>query len=319
MRFSIIIPTHDRPEQLSSCLRAIGLLNHPRDQFEVIVVDDGSPQSMETIVEQYSDSFAVFCIRTANQGPGPARNTGAARARGEYLAFTDDDCRPEPTWLCRLSEALERTPNSLVGGRTVNALQGNIYSVASHVILDVVYDFNNRNWDDARFLASNNIAMPAGRYCEIGGFDTSFHIAGGEDRELCDRWIHHGGNLAYTPDAVIQHYHVLSLRSFFRQHFQYGRGAALYHRIRTVRGCSGLVGETKFYRKLPKLLRKRLLSVNKWQALVVSGLLVAWQLANTAGYLFGKLFDLPRINSSGGLAALQPFDRSSDTVDLSSV
>jgi hypothetical protein len=63
-----------------------------------------------------------------------------------------------------------------------------------------------------------------------------YGLAAGEDRELCDRWLHRGGSLRFAPRAVVVHCHVLGLRSFLRQRFGCGRGACLSHRVRFGRG-----------------------------------------------------------------------------------
>ncbi len=81
-----------------ACLR----LDYPADQFEVIVIDDGSSMP----IDAWSGDSRVRVIRQDNKGPAAARNAGIASARGAFLAFTDDDCVPEPGWLAALVEAL---------------------------------------------------------------------------------------------------------------------------------------------------------------------------------------------------------------------
>ena len=87
-----------------------------------------------------------------NAGPAAARNRGAAEARGAFLAFTDDDCTADADWLRAFAAEFEKTPNGLVGGRTLNALDTNRCSATSQMIIDVVYDHYNANPDDGGFL-----------------------------------------------------------------------------------------------------------------------------------------------------------------------
>ena len=108
--FSIIIPTYQRPTQLAVCLRSLTGLNYPRERFEVIVVDDGSTTPLDAVVASVRDSLNVMLTRQDNGGPAAARNTGAARARGTFLAFTDDDCTPTPDWLHTLGARFAMTP-----------------------------------------------------------------------------------------------------------------------------------------------------------------------------------------------------------------
>src|SRR4051794_19726519 len=101
--FSVIIPTRDRPEQLVACLRSLGALAYPRDRFEVIVVDDGSTTALEPIVGRSRGELHLALLKQSNAGPAAARNTGAAHAKGEFLAFIDDDCSPASDWLQALA------------------------------------------------------------------------------------------------------------------------------------------------------------------------------------------------------------------------
>ena len=74
-------------------------LGYPQDRFEVIVVDDGSEPPMDSVVSFFRDRLELVLLSQANSGPAAARNTGAAQAKGKFLAFTDDDCTPAPDWL----------------------------------------------------------------------------------------------------------------------------------------------------------------------------------------------------------------------------
>src|SRR6266498_390709 len=82
-------------------------------------------------------------------------------------------------------------PGTMVGGRTLNALPGNLCSTLSHLVVDAAYACYNADPDNARFFASNNLAVPTRRFLELGGFDPEFTTA--EDRDLCARWLESGG------------------------------------------------------------------------------------------------------------------------------
>ena len=97
--FSIIIPTFNRAVQLRNCLAAIAALDFPADNFEVIVVDDGSKSLSDAIVNKFSKSLKISLLSQKNSGPAAARNNGADRATGQFLVFTDDDCAPATDWL----------------------------------------------------------------------------------------------------------------------------------------------------------------------------------------------------------------------------
>jgi len=297
--FSIIIPTFRRPKQLTDCLTAVAALEYRPDRFEVIIVDDGSPEPLDAIVRPFRDRLDVSLIRKTNSGPGSARNVGATVARGKFFAFTDDDCSPASDWLQKLEGGFCKDARRLIGGRVVNMLSHNLYSTTSQIIVDIAYAYYNRNPEDARFFASNNIAVPAAPFWELGGFDGNFRVAS-EDREFCDRWVHGGYKMSYAPDAVVFHAHSLTLRSFCQQHFNYGRGAGQFHRVRTLRGSGRLVRELKFHAHFLQLLRKPLSHLPRERALPICALLVLWQLVNAAGFLYetGRLLSGSAINSN---------------------
>lgn len=228
--FSVIIPTHGRPEALASCLRALIRTKFPREKFEVIVVDDKNEAGTETIIGRFQNELSIVLSRQNHAGPGAARNAGASLARGEYLAFIDDDCLPSPDWLGFLARRLRSRPASGVGGRTVNGFPDSACSTASSILADFLYAYFNPDPDDAHLLFTNNLAVPKRLFIETGGFKIDFPLAGGEDREFCHRWRFLGHRLAYAPEAVVRHCHRLKTASFLRQHFTYGRGAYHFHK-----------------------------------------------------------------------------------------
>lgn len=278
--FSIVIPTYNRPRLLAACLESLARLDCPRDRFEVIVVDDGGDVGLETVVVPFRARLDLTLLQQANAGPGIARNTGAAHARGQFVAFVDDDCAPAPDWLRVIARCFEATPDRAIGGRTINALPANPYSTASQVLVDYVYAYNNADFERARFFASNNLALPADRFRAVGGFAAPWPYPASEDRELCDRWLHRGYRMTYAPAALVYHAHPLTFRSFWHQHFSYGRGAFGFHRTRARRGSGAFRIEPAFYLGLPF----HPLSAKPWRrALLLAALLVLSQAASAAG------------------------------------
>ena len=286
---SVIVPTYNRADELRHCLDALARQDYPRDCFEVIIADDGSARSPAAVVEAYRGKVGIEFLAVAHGGPARARNRAAERARGRYLAFTDDDCRPHPDWLSSLAGVLTRAPDALVGGRVSNALPENVYSSASQTVTDVVYAHYNAEPEEARFFASNNMAIAKAKFLDMGGFDENFQILACEDRELCDRWRAGGGRMLYAPDAIVGHAHALDLFHFLRQHFTYGRGAVHFHRIRAERQSGTMRDEMSFHTNLRNWLLAPFRGRAFMSGLVVAWLLVCWQAANTAGFLYETL------------------------------
>jgi GT2 family glycosyltransferase len=260
---SVIVPTRGRPGQLAACVEALERLDYPRERVEVIVVDD-----------------------TDGDGPAATRNRGAERARGELLAFTDDDCRPARGWLRALAARWAGDGELAVGGRTTNGRPENVFASASQAVVDLVYAHYNGDADAPRFFASNNLAVPASGFRALGGFDESFRTS--EDREFCDRWLRRGGRFAYEPDAIVRHSPRVDLSAFVARHFRYGRGAFRFHRSRARNVAESVRRELGFYRDLPAGVRASLADAGG-QAPALAALLVVWQVANAIGFAWEAL------------------------------
>ena len=256
-------------------------MERPDGELEVIVVNDGGVAPPASLVSGApDDSFSLRVINQDNAGPGPARNAGAAVARGELLAFTDDDCRPDAGWLVAFDAALRAEPKALAGGRTVNALTANPYAEASQRLVDFVAAYFHGGVG-GRFFTSNNLAVSREAYLAFGGFATRFTRFTAEDREFCDRWSAEGRPSVSVPDAVVQHYHDLSATRFVRQHFGYGRGAAGFRRVRAAAGRPSRVDPSFYVQSLRYAAHGRGLHG------VVDGALVALaHAAQAAGLLY---------------------------------
>jgi glycosyltransferase involved in cell wall biosynthesis len=288
LRISIIIPTYNRPARLASCLESLAQQDLPMEHFEVIVVDDGGQTSLDPVVRPFQDILNISLVKQQNTGPAGARNTGVANASGEFIAFIDDDCAPAEEWLALMTGYLQQDSSRMYGGYTANALEDNIYSSASQALIDFLYGYFNADPQQAHFIASNNMTMARELFETVGGFDTSFPGACGEDRELCDRWLYLDHRITYVPDARIFHSHDLSLRTFWKQHFNYGTGAKRYWECKTRREQASMkVEPLSFYLELISYAWSKKLP----HPLPLSFLMLLSQFANTAGFMWAKLLD----------------------------
>ena len=133
----------------------------------------------------------------------------------------------------------------------------------------------------APFFTSNNMAVHTGLFRALGGFDTGFPRAAGEDREFCDRWHAQGHTARYAPEAVVSHTHQLTRGSFWLQHFNYGRAALRFHQLRARRDHRWITPESPaFYLRM---LRYPFVQKTGHQPWVHALLLAVSQLANAAG------------------------------------
>jgi GT2 family glycosyltransferase len=175
----------------------------------------------------------------------------------------------------------------LLGGHTINHLTHNPFSTASQDLIDYLYNWFNAGPQGPTFFTSNNMALPIDKLREFNGFDTEFLLAAGEDRDLCDHWVHRGLGTAYVPGAIVYHSHAMNLRTYLKQHFRYGQGAYRFHKTRARRGRQPVrIEPLRFYLNLLTypLSQPRSVLMN----LQISFLLGLSQVANIAGYFWER-------------------------------
>ncbi|MCY7357286.1 MAG: glycosyltransferase [Rudanella sp.] len=100
--FSVVVPSCKQPNHLLKCLDALSRQKLPHYQFEIIVVDDANDRATEATVRNFTQVFGIearYLSQPKRMGLAAARNRGWQAARGRIVAFTDDDCQPQPAWL----------------------------------------------------------------------------------------------------------------------------------------------------------------------------------------------------------------------------
>ena len=225
---SVIVPTRDR---LASLAVALDALRRQREAepFELVVVDDGSTDGTGDFVAGLAAAGALVHVRGAGRGPAAARNAGIARAGGELIACTDDDCEVSADWVSRLRARLLETGAGAVGGRVVAAPDASRPARISQAITNGVAQVLNSEGPGTVFLTSNNVAYRADALRAAGVFDVGCTEAGGEARELHERLRARGLRLVYDNRIVVAHRPRMGWRGFVRQQAAYGRGARRYY------------------------------------------------------------------------------------------
>lgn len=286
MRFSIVIPTRDRASLLNRCLTAIGELDFPRGDFEVLVIDDGSRTEPIEIVERHASQINLRYYHRNSQGPARTRNWGLHCAQGEYVVFIDDDCAPQASWLSEFNRAFENRPAAGLGGKVIPALGSSAFGRASQMLITFLYDDLPRHNPPLAFFCSNNLAFPRQVLIDMGGFDESFKMPAAEDRELCTRW-NASNELLHVCGAVVEHRQILNLWSFLIQHFRYGSGAAHFWSKWRVLGRPDVSWQAvQFYLRM---LAYPFVEETWFRAVLLSLLLLLSQISNLTGYFFGRL------------------------------
>ena len=278
--FSIVIPTCRGPAVLQTCLNAVLKMEDSGRNVEVIVVNDGGPRLLKKNLSG-GEKAGIRILNQKQLGAAAARNAGARVARGMFLVFLDDDCRPTGKWLKIMAQKAKDRPPTALGGQMVNASIKDPYAAATQGMIDTLYSVMNEDYFHARFLTSSNFVVPRNAFLNLGGFDEGYEGAGGEDRDFCRRWIHAGYEMIFVPEAVVVHAHESSPGHFLRQHFGYGKGAFGYYR-----GGRGFPGDGKgFAGFYLELLRSPVKCRPMADKLLLECLMIVSQIATGAGFL----------------------------------
>jgi glycosyltransferase involved in cell wall biosynthesis len=219
---SVVIPTRDRPGELTTCLAALASQTIA-DDLEVVVVDDGSV-APNSVAEAVSAHSFVRLVSQSHRGPAAARNAGFRHATGRFICFTDDDCVARPEWAEKLLEALVGGAD-VVAGRTVPANGASPIALAAEIV--ALAPSKSVPGHGSAFAPSNNIACRADVFERVS-FDESYSSAAGEDRDWCARLLAEGYLMRSATEAVLAHRSDATFLAFVRQQIRYGRGAFRY-------------------------------------------------------------------------------------------
>ncbi|MCM8774478.1 MAG: glycosyltransferase [Candidatus Omnitrophica bacterium] len=223
MDISIVIPTYNRREKLKRCLESLFKQEYPKDNFEIIVVDDGSYDGTKEMLRELSLRHSnLRYLFQLHKGPAAARNLGIKEARAEIVGFTDNDCIINNDWVKKMVE-LHRAEESItaIGGRTLVDTH-NIKAVVSQFLSDGAIKTAINGKIETIFFPTCNVSLKKNRLNEI--FNELFTLPAGEDLEFFWRIYKRGGRFIYREDIEIFHRCHDSLRSFLKQAYMYGRG-----------------------------------------------------------------------------------------------
>ena len=199
---SVVVPTCGRPELLARCLLALLAQSLPRADFEIVVVDDGRSEATRKLVESIAADAPGLAVRylrpVGTQGPAAARNAGWRAARGEVVAFTDDDTVPEPGWLAIGLAAMRAGRWAALAGRILVPRPPSADGPPTD------HECMTRGLEAARFVTAN--AFVARRALQrIEGFDERFRRAWREDTDLEFRLREQAGPVGRCDEAVVLH------------------------------------------------------------------------------------------------------------------
>jgi GT2 family glycosyltransferase len=198
---SVVVSTCDRPERLGRLLEALRGQRYPLERFEVVIVDDASGPATGDVLGSAAaeDGLRLRALRRPSRGgPARARDQGWRAAEAELIAFTDDDCEPDPGWLEAGVSAARAQPGAIVQGETRPIPR------EEHLLGPFSRTIRVTSPDPG--FQCCNVFYPRSVLEAVNGFDVAtFRRWGGEDADLGWRALEAGAPAAFAPEARVFH------------------------------------------------------------------------------------------------------------------
>lgn len=190
---TLIIPTYQRPKELSECLARV-MPQAVIAGAEILICDDSADEETRGMLSR--ECPEVRYLAGPRRGPAANRNAGARAAHGEWLIFLDDDCEPNERFLDAYLEALAKhsaEEDIAFEGATIRkGTNDSLLTEAPHN-------------PDGGALISCNFGISRRAFLEAGAFDERFPMAAFEDTEFAARWSLKGGKVLFLPEAAVEH------------------------------------------------------------------------------------------------------------------
>ena len=247
VELSVIVATRNRAGLLDGCLSHLAVQDLDRRRYEVIVVDNGSHDATPTVVERWKLRSSVFrSVHEPNVGLSNARNAGIAAAKGEIVAFVDDDAGPYPDWSSAVLRSYQSEPDVAAVGGPVEL----VFETGRPAWLTPALEtwFSGVDLGEARLvqpgpvLAGSNMSIRADWLAALGGFSprlgrTANSLLSNDETDLLERLADGGGLVVYEPTARVRHFvqpDRLSLRWLLARTLAQGRSDVIQDRQHDV-------------------------------------------------------------------------------------
>ena len=235
MRYSVIIPVYNRPDEVDELLQS--LTQQSFKDFEVIVVEDGSSIPCKPVTEKYQELLDVHYYDKPNSGPGQTRNYGVERSKGEYLIILDSDCILPEGYFLAVEEELQHEAADAFGGPDrahesfTNIQKAINYSMTSFFTTGGIRGGKKKM--DKFYPRSFNMGVRQEVYQALGGFS---RMRFGEDIDFSIRIFKGGYTCRLFPGAWVYHKRRTDFRKFFKQ--VHNSGIARHQSVQEVSGIA---------------------------------------------------------------------------------
>ena len=228
MRYSIIVPVFNRPDEVDDLLESLS--SQTLKDFEVVIVEDGSQIPCKDVCDKYANILDLHYYFKENSGPGQSRNYGVERAQGEYVIILDSDAVTPPGFMQAIDDELKRQPTDAWGGpdaahESFSDIQKAIsYAMTSFFTTGGIRG-GKKQLDKKFYPRSFNLGVRREVYQQLGGFTTerfSKMSLYGEDIDFSLRIYKNGYSCRLFPEAWLWHKRRTDFRKFWRQVYNSG-------------------------------------------------------------------------------------------------
>jgi glycosyltransferase involved in cell wall biosynthesis len=234
-RVSVIIPIYNGERDLPALIQCLEAQTYPREAVEYLLADNNSNDRTSQMLHQAAAATSIDLIPLTEakiQSSYAARNLGIRQAKGEFLAFTDADCRPQPQWLTELMQPFDRPEIGLVAGEIMGLHGDSLLELyAERVgVLAAKYSLEH---PFCPYGQTANLSIRKEILAKVGLFRP--HLTTGGDADICWRILRETDfKIEFAPKAIIEHRHRDNLADFRSQWRRYGRSNRYLHELHGV-------------------------------------------------------------------------------------
>jgi glycosyltransferase involved in cell wall biosynthesis len=287
LKYSVIIPAYQAAGTIATCVRALNNQTIAREQYEIIVVDDGSGDTTAAIAKEAGADHVISC---PHRGPAATRNSGVAASRGGIVAFTDADCEPPPDWLKKITEPFQ-DPGVDGAKGTYKTRQKSLMARFVQLEYQEKYD-KMHDQERIDFVDTYSAAYRRNVFDQHAGFDPAFPMPANEDIEFSFRLAQLGHKLVFAPQAIVFHPHVSTIAKYFRRKYYVGFWRVRMYRLHPSKAISD--SHTPQTLKLQVILAGCLLAslisaILQPASLFISGIVIVLFLASAIPFIIKTL------------------------------
>jgi len=222
LSFSFIIPVYNRPDEIKELLESITLQSYAED-FEIVIVEDGSAETSEVVIDNFKEQLAISYFKKSNTGPGDSRNYGMARAKGNYFIILDSDCTLPPDYLKNVDAALQSEFVHCYGGPDAAHESFSLVQKAINYAMTSFFTtggIRGNKLSVGKFQPrSFNMGISKEAFESTGGYG---NIHPGEDPDLTFRLWNKGYSTKLISDAYVYHKRRINWNKFYNQVKKFG-------------------------------------------------------------------------------------------------